>query len=77
MTGNSTTHILGLNERESELLLGFLLEHVQAPTYQCRFRWELDSLVVWDNRCTLHFGVPDYHERRIMFRLCVEGDRPI
>jgi taurine dioxygenase len=76
ITGNSTTEILGLSPKESTLLLEFLLDHVQSPQYQCRFRWEPHSLALWDNRCTLHFGVPDYHERRVMYRLCVEGDAP-
>jgi taurine dioxygenase len=76
ITGNSTTEILGLSPKESTLLLEFLLDHVQSPQYQCRFRWEPNSLALWDNRCTLHFGVPDYHERRVMYRLCVEGDAP-
>lgn len=76
VTENSTDGLVGLSPRESDLVLGFLLEHVKSPVFQCRFRWEPHSIAIWDNRCVLHFGVPDYHERRIMYRLCIEGDRP-
>lgn len=76
VTGNSTAGIPGLTPRESEIVLAYLLDHVQSPRFQCRFRWEPHSIALWDNRCSLHFGVPDYHERRVMHRLCVDGDRP-
>ena len=47
---NSTTHIVGLTEREQEVLLPFLFDHVRSPEYQCRFHWEEGSIAFWDNR---------------------------
>ena len=47
---NSTTHIVGLTDRENEALLPFLLDHVRSPEYQCRFHWEPGSMAFWDNR---------------------------
>ena len=34
-------------------------------------------MVLWDERSTLHFAMPDYDEPRILNRLMVEGTRPI
>ncbi len=76
VNGNFTTRLLGLSERENQALLSFLVDHVRAPEYQCRFRWEPGSLAFWDNRSAQHYGVPDYSARRIMHRVTLAGDRP-
>jgi taurine dioxygenase len=39
-----TTHIVGLDERESEELLTFLFRQASVPEYQVRFRWEPGSI---------------------------------
>lgn len=69
---NSTVYIKGVSERESELLLPFLCDHVRSPDYQCRFRWRKNSIAFWDNRCLQHFAVPDYSERRVMQRVTIK-----
>ncbi len=76
VNGNSTTRIVGISERESAWLLPFLLDHVRSPEFQCRFRWDTGSIAFWDNRTVQHFAVPDYHERRVMHRVTLAGDRP-
>jgi len=70
---NSTTHVVGLTEREQEVLLPFLFDHVRSPEYQCRFHWEEGSIAFWDNRSVQHYAVADYHERRIMHRATIAG----
>ena len=70
---NSTTHILGLTERENELLLPFLFDHVRSPEFQVRFHWEQGSMAFWDNRSVQHYGVADYTERRIMRRVTIDA----
>jgi taurine dioxygenase len=70
---NSTTHIVGLSEREQDVLLPFLLDHVRSPEYQCRFHWEEGSIAFWDNRSVQHYAVADYHDRRIMHRATIAG----
>jgi alpha-ketoglutarate-dependent taurine dioxygenase len=70
---NSTSHIVGLSERENEMLFPFLCDHVRAPEFQCRFHWEPDSLAFWDNRAVQHNAVPDYRERRVMRRVTIAG----
>jgi taurine dioxygenase len=76
VNGNSTTRLLGVSERESELLLPFLRDHIRSPEFQCRFHWEVHSIAFWDNRSVQHFAVPDYDERRLMHRVTLMGDKP-
>jgi taurine dioxygenase len=74
---NSTTHLVGLSERENNVLLGFLLDHVRSPEFQCRFHWESGSIAMWDNRSVQHYAVADYHERRVMRRVTISGPAAI
>lgn len=63
---------------ESAALLGFLFEHQTRPEFTCRFRWTAGALALWDNRCTLHNPVNDYHgQLRSMHRITLAGDRPV
>lgn len=76
VNANSTTRLVGLSDRESALLLPFLCDHIRAPEFQCRFRWEPHSIAFWDNRSAQHLAVADYHERRVMHRVTLAGDKP-
>ncbi len=73
VNSNFTTRINEVTEAESEALLRFLFQHVRTPEFQVRFRWEPDSVVLWDNRCTQHYAAADYAERRIMHRVTIAG----
>lgn len=73
---NSTVRIVGLSERENEVILPMLNDHIRSPAFQCRFTWDTNSVAFWDNRSTQHYAVPDYSERRIMNRVTIEGDAP-
>ncbi len=73
---NYTTRLVGLGERENEVLLPFLFDHVRDPFFQCRVRWQPGTVVLWDNRATQHYAVPDYRGRRVMHRVVIEGDEP-
>jgi alpha-ketoglutarate-dependent taurine dioxygenase len=76
VNGNFTVRLVGLTERENDVLLPFLIDHVRSPEFQCRFRWEGHSIAFWDNRWVQHYAVADYGERRIMQRVTISGDRP-
>ncbi len=72
-----TVAFKGMTEAESAGLLGTLFEHAARPEFTCRFRWRAGSLALWDNRCTQHYPINDYHgQRRVMHRATIEGDRP-
>ena len=72
-----THRIQGLHRRESQALLAFLYEHLALPEFTCRFRWQKNSLVLWDNRCVQHRAVADNLKAyRRMERVTVEGERP-
>ncbi|MEE8236234.1 MAG: TauD/TfdA family dioxygenase [Gammaproteobacteria bacterium] len=73
---NFTSYIKGMTLPESDALLGFLLEHIEQPEFQCRFHWETKSLAFWDNRCTQHYAVNDYRSKRQMHRVTICGERP-
>ena len=73
---NSTSHIVGVSEAESRMLLDFLFEHVKQPEFQVRVRWDTNSLVFLDNRCVQHYAVADYRERRVLHRVAIQGERP-
>jgi taurine dioxygenase len=76
VNGNSTTRLVGLSERENDLLLPFLCDHIRSPEFQCRLRWDTNTIAFWDNRSAQHYAVPDYSERRVMHRVTLVGDRP-
>ncbi len=76
VNGNSTVALKGLTEAEGDLLLPFLCDHIRSPEFQCRFRWDVNSIAFWDNRSAQHFAVPDYGERRVMHRVTLAGDKP-
>ncbi|MFE3864854.1 TauD/TfdA dioxygenase family protein [Streptomyces goshikiensis] len=72
-----TTHITGLEAGESEALLGFLFQQVAVPEYQVRFRWEADSIALWDNQATQHYAVNDYFpQHRLMERVAILDEHP-
>ncbi len=72
-----TARFVGMTEEESAPLLQFLFGHQKKEEFTCRFRWQVGSLALWDNRCTHHYPVNDYHGfRRIMHRIALAGDRP-
>lgn len=69
---------VGWSEAESRALLQYLQGLSQQLHYHCRVRWRQDTLIVWDNRFTLHRGVHDFrNERRHLIRTTVIGERPL
>ena len=72
-----TAHFKGFTAEESAPLLGYLFSHQVRPEFTCRFHWEPGSLAFWDNRCTQHNPVNDYHGfRRLLHRVTLAGDTP-
>jgi len=62
---------------ESRPLLRYLVEQATIPDLTYRHHWSTGDLVMWDNRCVMHFAIHDYGEQsRVMHRVTVQGDRP-
>ncbi|MDP6690292.1 MAG: TauD/TfdA family dioxygenase [Alphaproteobacteria bacterium] len=73
-----TTRILELSHHESNDMLQMLFNHVaRGVHFQCRYRWENNSVAFWDNRCTQHHAAWDYYPNvRHGYRVTIQGDRP-
>lgn len=58
-------------------LLQYLISQAAIPEYQVRWRWQPDSVAIWDNRATQHYAVMDYPPcHRKMERAGIIGDTP-
>jgi taurine dioxygenase len=69
--------IEGMTEAESRPLLDFLYAHSTSPDNVYRHMWQEEDVVMWDNRCTMHYAVHDYGEaERVLNRVTLEGEVP-
>ncbi len=58
-------------------LMNYLIAQAAIPEFQVRWRWQPNSVAIWDNRCTQHYAVMDYPRCvRRMNRATIKGDRP-
>ena len=75
--GNHVQTLHGFKAAEAKPLLDYLQSHSVFPEFTCRFRWEVGSMAIWDNRCTQHRALNDYQgQRRRMHRITIAGDAP-
>lgn len=74
-----TAWIIGLRGDESEALLNFLFEHVTQLQFLFRHRWRAHDLVIWNNRCTMHYAVQDFYSQgvRDLYRTTVKGEQVV
>ncbi|MET0295732.1 MAG: TauD/TfdA family dioxygenase [Phenylobacterium sp.] len=76
----TTTHIIGLKEREGQALLDLLEFEITRPEYQVRLHWRPNTLVVWDNQAVSHAGPIDYAHfdlPRVVRRITTAGELPL
>jgi taurine dioxygenase len=74
---NHTQTLQGFKGAEARPIIDFLRAHAVEPEFTCRFRWQVGSLAIWDNRCTQHRALNDYPgKRRRMHRITIAGDTP-
>ena len=69
-----TLRFEGWTNEESKPLLDYLYDHSASENNTTRFKWSPGSIAFWDNRCTWHNALNDYHgEKRLMHRITIEG----
>jgi taurine dioxygenase len=72
-----TTKINELTVHESNNILEMLFQHAEHIDHQIRFRWSLNDMAFWDNRCCMHRAIWDYWpEERKGRRVTILGDKP-
>ena len=72
-----TTRIEGVSKQEIKLILEFLFNHCEKTDFQIRYRWNKNDMAFWDNRCTLHKAIWDYHPmERKGRRVTIKGTIP-
>ncbi len=72
-----TARFVGMSDEESAPLLQHLFAQAMRPEFTCRFHWEVGSVALWDNRCTWHNPINDYHgSTRLLHRITLAGDVP-
>lgn len=73
-----TTRFEDMTEEESRPLLDTLYAVATRPENVYRHRWRAGDVVMWDNRCTMHYAVMDYTEDmvRLLHRTTAAGEVP-
>jgi taurine dioxygenase len=70
-----SSYIAGLPNEESENLLDRLWAHATQPKYAWTHRWRVGDIVLWDNRCAMHYRTEiDPGQRRVMHRTTIRGE---
>ena len=70
-----SNYIVGLSNDESEALLDKLWAHATQPKYAWGHQWRVGDLVLWDNRCCMHYrSEVDASQARVMYRTVIKGE---
>ena len=69
----------GMNPADSQTLIEELLACAIRPDYIYRHRWQPGDVLIWDDRSTMHKAMADYDltETRTLYRVLIQGDRPV
>jgi taurine dioxygenase len=73
-----TSQVEGFSQEESRAVLGFLYRHATRPEFTYRHRWRRNDLLIWDNRCLMHYAIADYEGKgeRYLHRTTVIAETP-
>ena len=63
--GHQVRQFAGMSEEESKPFLDFLNEHATRHEFVYRHQWTVHDLLMWDNRCSMHYAVWDYDQRHL------------
>ncbi len=66
--------VQGLDNAEGEALIAELIAWCTQDTYVYSHRWQSGDVLVWDERATLHRGMPwPYEEPRTLASICISA----
>ncbi len=68
---------LGMDRAESNELLTLISDAYRKPEHQVRFSWRPGSVVLWDNRATVHYGVNNYNNQPRLLERVLIADEPL
>ena len=73
--GDRVRKFVGMSEEESKPMRDYLIRHAIRYEFIYRHRWTADDLLMWDNRCSMHFAVQDYDQAQLrrMMRCALVG----
>ena len=73
-----TSSFAGMTVEESRPLLDYLNAQATRAENIYRHSWHPGDVLMWDNRCAMHYGVYDYtqDQPRLMNRTTAGGERP-
>ena len=73
-----SSHIVELDEAESEALLDELWAAATDPRIVWTHIWRPGDVLIWDNRCTMHARTEvDATQPRVLHRTLIRGERPL
>lgn len=76
--GCTAHHVVGMDHKESALLLNGLREWATSEPYHYSHEWSVGDTVMWDNTGTLHRAMPYPLDcDRELHRTKLEGEEPI
>lgn len=68
----------GIGDDEAGTLIAELTEFAGQERFVYEHTWSPDDILMWDNRCTMHYVTPhDPTERRVMHRTTIAGDAAV
>ena len=73
-----TLRFTEMSVEESAPLLTYLHEVATRPEHIYRHHWEPGDVLMWDNRCAMHYAIHDYDDStpRLMHRTTAAGEIP-
>ena len=76
--GDTVPRLEDMSPEDSFPLLNYLYEQSATPDNIYRHHWQTGDVVMWDNRCTMHYAVHDYGDDsvRSLHRITIKGDVP-
>ncbi len=70
-----SNYIIGLSNEDSEALLDRLWAHATQTKYAWKHSWQVGDLVLWDNRCAMHYrSEVDSTQPRVLHRTVINGE---